>query len=263
MESLTTRNIENGINDHVGTHTVSNRESNGVNGYTDSQPYFDCVVVGAGMAGLSAAGRLKALGVSAVTLERNAKIGQNWTNRYDTVRLHTAKENGHLPFSRIFPPEDPYFLSGQDLARGYQRFIDQYGINVWLSTNLDVAAESGGYTSHACHSTSYLCPRQWWSNSQDAYLRRQGGRPLLDVRIFCQGSLQIGSIPGHSDAFQRIQESQQVERAEGCRHRHRQHRYDLIYLRVYPNLHLAHDVAEDMIEAGLASITMVQRNRTS
>jgi hypothetical protein len=47
---------------------------------------FDCVIVGAGMAGLSTAGRLKSLGVSSVTLERNPRIGDNWMLRYDTVR---------------------------------------------------------------------------------------------------------------------------------------------------------------------------------
>jgi hypothetical protein len=47
---------------------------------------FDCVVVGASMAGLCTAGRLKALGVSSVTLERNAQIGDNWMSRYESAK---------------------------------------------------------------------------------------------------------------------------------------------------------------------------------
>jgi phosphoglycerate dehydrogenase-like enzyme len=47
---------------------------------------FDCVIVGAGMAGLSVAGRLKALGVSYIILEQNDHIGDNWINRYDSAR---------------------------------------------------------------------------------------------------------------------------------------------------------------------------------
>ena len=47
---------------------------------------FDCVVVGAGFGGLCLAGRLKAIGVRSVTLERNANIGDNWTNRYESAR---------------------------------------------------------------------------------------------------------------------------------------------------------------------------------
>lgn len=46
----------------------------------------DCVVVGAGMSGLSVAGRLQALGVSYVVLEKNEQVGDNWTNRYDSAK---------------------------------------------------------------------------------------------------------------------------------------------------------------------------------
>jgi NAD(P)-binding Rossmann-like domain len=46
--------------------------------------YFDCVIVGAGLAGLSVAGRLKALGVSYVVLEKNHEVGDNWRMRYDS-----------------------------------------------------------------------------------------------------------------------------------------------------------------------------------
>lgn len=51
---------------------------------------YDCVIVGAGMAGLSTAGRLKAVGVSAITLESNAQIGDNWTNRYDSAKCESS-----------------------------------------------------------------------------------------------------------------------------------------------------------------------------
>jgi hypothetical protein len=47
---------------------------------------FECVVIGAGFGGLCLAGRLQAMNVNYVTLERNANIGDNWTNRYDSAR---------------------------------------------------------------------------------------------------------------------------------------------------------------------------------
>jgi hypothetical protein len=47
---------------------------------------FDCVVVGAGFGGLCLAGRLQAMNVRYVTLERNAKVGDNWRKRYDSAR---------------------------------------------------------------------------------------------------------------------------------------------------------------------------------
>lgn len=47
---------------------------------------FGCVVVGAGFAGLSVAGRLKAMGIRSVTLEQNPDVGDNWLNRYESMR---------------------------------------------------------------------------------------------------------------------------------------------------------------------------------
>lgn len=88
------RTVSNGVSDlKIQGPTNGNSDINGLvhSFHTSETAEFDCVIVGGGMAGLSVAGRLKALGVSAVTLERNAHIGENWTSRYDSVKLHTCK----------------------------------------------------------------------------------------------------------------------------------------------------------------------------
>ncbi|PYH81593.1 putative flavin-containing monooxygenase [Aspergillus uvarum CBS 121591] len=65
---------------------------------------FECVVVGAEHSGLGTAGRLKALGVSCVVIERNARVGDSWRRRYNSLRLHTIRNWSHLPFERNFSP---------------------------------------------------------------------------------------------------------------------------------------------------------------
>jgi hypothetical protein len=50
---------------------------------------FECVVVGAGYGGLCLAGRLQAMNIRYVTLERNPNIGDNWRNRYDSARCES------------------------------------------------------------------------------------------------------------------------------------------------------------------------------
>ncbi|KMU82189.1 hypothetical protein CIHG_10583 [Coccidioides immitis H538.4] len=55
-------------------HPVPNGHQNGIVEPTN----YDCVVVGAGQAGLAAAGRLKALGVQYLLIDKNAAIGDNW-----------------------------------------------------------------------------------------------------------------------------------------------------------------------------------------
>jgi hypothetical protein len=62
-----------------------NRTSQSTNG-SAQQARFDCVVVGAGFAGLCLAGRLKVMGIPSVVLERNAQVGDNWLKRYDSAR---------------------------------------------------------------------------------------------------------------------------------------------------------------------------------
>jgi len=129
------------------------------------QEYF-VVIVGAGQAGLSLAGRLQALGISYVLIERNKRIGDNWTSRYDRIQQHTTKEMNNLPGDRTWKMEDPDLLSGQDVARGYQEYVKKYGINISLRTMLERAeydevkglwtltlsssSDDGGYTQLTC-----------------------------------------------------------------------------------------------------------------
>jgi cation diffusion facilitator CzcD-associated flavoprotein CzcO len=230
--------VSNGVSDlEIGDHRNGTSDTNGLvpNGHTSELTQFDCVIVGGGMAGLSVAGRLKALGVSAVTLERNAQIGQNWTLRYDSVKLHTCKEYGHLPFGRTFPPEDPYFLAAKDLARGFQRFVDQYNINVWLSTSV----ESASWDNEA---------RSWTVN-----MNRKGQKTKITTRhvVFAIGAGgQIPEMPEypHQEEFEGIvMHSATYKGKKGV---------------IIGTGNTAHDVADDMLLAGLSSVTMVQRNAT-
>jgi hypothetical protein len=48
--------------------------------------HFDAIVIGGGQAGLSTAGRLKALGVSYVVLDKNKEVGDCWKTRYDSTK---------------------------------------------------------------------------------------------------------------------------------------------------------------------------------
>lgn len=66
------------------TNGTTNGSTNGTNGH--SKIHFDCVVIGGGQAGLSAGGRLKALGISYVILEKFENVGDNWMTRYSSAR---------------------------------------------------------------------------------------------------------------------------------------------------------------------------------
>jgi hypothetical protein len=46
------------------------------------------LIVGAGQSGLTAAARLKLLGISSVLIEKTERVGDNWRDRYDVLCLH-------------------------------------------------------------------------------------------------------------------------------------------------------------------------------
>ena len=48
------------------------------------------LIIGAGQGGLSLAARLKQLGVPALVIDQNRRIGDNWRNRYHQLVLHDS-----------------------------------------------------------------------------------------------------------------------------------------------------------------------------
>jgi heterodisulfide reductase subunit A-like polyferredoxin len=79
------------VEGHGNPDILKSAEVNGFHHIPEQPGYpqqltFDAVVIGAGPAGLAMAGRLKALGLNAVTIEKNSEIGMTWTTRYSALR---------------------------------------------------------------------------------------------------------------------------------------------------------------------------------
>ena len=53
--------------------------------FEDCNP--DVLIIGAGHAGMDAAARLKSMGVTSLIVEKNARVGDQWRRRYDSLRL--------------------------------------------------------------------------------------------------------------------------------------------------------------------------------
>lgn len=54
--------------------------------FADGDP--EVLIIGAGQSGLDLAARLKVLGVSTILVERQARVGDQWRNRYEALCLH-------------------------------------------------------------------------------------------------------------------------------------------------------------------------------
>ena len=91
------------------------------------------LIVGGGHAGLSIAARLGQLGVEAVIVERNARVGDNWRNRYHSLTLHNEVWANSLPYLP-FPPTWPTFLPKDKLAGWLEAYAEFMELNVWADT---------------------------------------------------------------------------------------------------------------------------------
>jgi len=101
--------------------------------YTDHDPAV--VIVGGGQAGLAIAARVGQLGLDALIVDRQARIGDNWRNRYRSLTLHNEVHVNHLPYMP-FPPTWPVFIPKDKLANWFEAYAESLELNVWTGTEL-------------------------------------------------------------------------------------------------------------------------------
>ncbi|MEM1298424.1 MAG: NAD(P)/FAD-dependent oxidoreductase, partial [Pseudomonadota bacterium] len=99
--------------------------------YTDRDPAV--LVVGGGQAGLAIGARLRHLGVDALIIDRNARIGDNWRLRYHALTLHNQVQVNHLPYMP-FPASWPTYIPKDKLANWFEAYVEAMELNFWTST---------------------------------------------------------------------------------------------------------------------------------
>lgn len=93
------------------------------------------LVLGAGQSGLAVAARLGRMGVPTLLVERNARVGDNWRQRYRSLVLHDPVWFDHLPYVP-FPEHWPVFAPKDKLADWLESYAGTLELNVWTSTEL-------------------------------------------------------------------------------------------------------------------------------
>ncbi len=117
----------------------------------------EVVIIGGGQGGIALAARLRRLGVSHLVIEKNAKPGDSWRNRYKSLCLHDPVWYDHLPYLP-FPNDWPVFAPKDKIGDWLEAYVKIMEVNYWGSTQArscrfdeaaqrwDVAVERDGQT---------------------------------------------------------------------------------------------------------------------
>lgn len=203
--------------------------------YQDHDP--EVLIIGAGQAGLITAAHLQALGVDALVVDMNERVGDNWRLRYESLFLHNPIEMNDFPFLR-FPPHYPEYLPKDAMAEWLEMYQRYLGLHVWSATEF-VGAE-------------YDEKQEQWTASV-----RRPGQPERVLRpkhiVHCTGGyggkLHFPSLPGLSDFQGTIIHSGQYRRASD---------YGAKRAVVLGVATSGHDIAEDLHANGIV-VSLVQR----
>ena len=96
-----------------------------------SQPY--CLVVGGGQGGIGLGARLRQLGVPTIIIDKNARPGDAWRNRYKTLCLHDPVWYDHMPYLP-FPDNWPVFTPKDKIGDWLEMYTKVMELNYWGST---------------------------------------------------------------------------------------------------------------------------------
>ncbi|KAG1730309.1 FAD/NAD(P)-binding domain-containing protein [Suillus lakei] len=93
------------------------------------------LIVGGGQSGLACAARLRKLGIRALIIEKNARVGDCWRQRYPNLTLHTPMYQSSILYSP-YPTNFPKYIPKGKLAN----FLESYAVNqelcIWLSSTI-------------------------------------------------------------------------------------------------------------------------------
>lgn len=209
------------------------------------ETHYDCVVLGGGQAGLGVGGRMQSLVISYVVLDKNTHVGDSWRNRYRSAKLHTIREHAHLPFERTFDatryPNE--FLTKDQLAEGYEAWISRYKINVWSGAEMI--------------SASWDEETKWWT------LRIQCAKAGGPKEIWCRYLIFAAGVGCHTPKMPSLENRNAFK---GVVMHSNDYRDASAWSGkrgvIIGSANTAHDVAEDMLAADMASVCMVQRSPT-
>ena len=104
--------------------------------------HFDTIVIGGGQAGLAAGHHLAARDADFVILSADARIGDSWRHRWDSLRLFTPAAHSGLP-GMAFPAQPSHFPDKDEVADYLERYAERFDLPVRANTQVTSLARDG------------------------------------------------------------------------------------------------------------------------
>ena len=142
LNSSNKKNIEQYQNILEGPNWLDKRNEDRL--YKNREP--EVIVIGSGQAGLSIAARLKQQNIDTLIVDKNERVGDNWRNRYHSLKLHNQTHVNHLPYMP-FPSTWPTFIPKDKLAGWFEYYVESMELNVWTNTKF-IGAEYNENKKH-------------------------------------------------------------------------------------------------------------------
>lgn len=198
------------------------------------------LVVGGGQAGLAIAARLRQLNVDTLIVEKNARIGDNWRNRYHSLALHNELHVNHLPYMR-FPSTWPVFIPKDMLGGWFEMYAFAMELNVWTSTEFVDA----NYDDAAGHWTATI-------RQSDGSTRTMKPRHIIFANGV-SGIPKVPELPGMRDFKGKVTHAHSF--TDGREYRGQK-------ALIIGTGNSAHDIGQDLHSNGVDT-TIVQRGSTT
>jgi len=110
---------------------------------------YDTIVIGGGQAGLAAGYFLERAGRSFAILEGNARIGDSWRNRWDSLRLYSPAMRDGLP-GMAFPASPTSYPTAVEMGDYLEAYAANFDLPIHSGVTVDhLTKEGGGYVATA------------------------------------------------------------------------------------------------------------------
>jgi putative flavoprotein involved in K+ transport len=227
---------EHGVHQGRSTWLERKLEEEEALGFT-KQPY--CVIVGGGQGGLALGARMKRLGVPTLIIEKNARAGDSWRNRYKSLCLHDPVWYDHMPYLP-FPDDWPVYSPKDKIGDWLEMYARVMELNIWTSSEV-----TGARYDEAKGAWEVVVDR----DGQTVTLHPTH----LVLATGMSGIPNVIDVPGATTFRGTLHHSSQHRGGEGYRGKR---------CVIIGSNNSAHDICADLWEHGAAEVTMVQRSST-